>query len=213
MTVNGWLQILAFCAVLIAVSPFLGRYMAKVYSGEHVFLSPIFGPVERLLYRCFGVDPKREQDWKSYARSLIIFSFAGWIILYIVLRTQTIQPWNNYGGVTFDAAPWDVTFNTASSILTNTNWQYYGGETTMTYFSQMVGLTVQNFLSAGIGICVAIALIRGIIGRSGKSLGNFWQDLVRTILWILLPLSVLIALVLVFQGSIQNFSHYLGFNG
>jgi K+-transporting ATPase ATPase A chain len=213
MTVNGWLQILAFCAVLIAVSPFLGRYMARVYGGERVFLTPIFGPFERLLYRCVGVDPKREQDWKGYARSLIVFSLAGWIILYVVLRTQSIQPWNNYGGVTFHAAPWDVTFNTVSSFLTNTNWQYYGGETTMTYFSQMVGLTVQNFASAAVGIVVAVALIRGIIGRSGHSLGNFYEDFTRTVLYVLVPISFVSALVLVSQGSIQNFAHYVSVHG
>src|ERR1700733_10514051 len=125
----------------------LGRYMAAVYTGERTFLDPVMRYPERFAYRLFGVDPHRGQDWKSYARSLIIFSFVGWIILYVVLRTQSIQPWNNYGGITFHAAPWDVTFNTVSSFMTNTNWQYYGGETTMTYFSQMLGLTVQNFLS------------------------------------------------------------------
>jgi K+-transporting ATPase ATPase A chain len=213
MTVNGWLQIVAFCALLIILSPILGRYMAKVYTGERVFLTPIFGRPERLLYRCFFVDPKREQDWKSYARSLIIFSLAGWIILYVVLRTASIQPWNNYGGVAFHAAPWDVTFNTVSSFLTNTNWQYYGGETTLTYFSQMLGLTVQNFVSAAVGICVAIALIRGIASRSGRSLGNFYQDLVRTILYVLLPLSFVSALVLISQGSIQNIGHYVSVHG
>jgi len=131
----------------------------------------------------------------------------------LILRTQTLWDFTGLNPMGFHSAPWNVTFNTTSSFLTNTNWQYYGGETTMSYFSQMAGLTVQNFLSAGVGICVAIALIRGIIGRSGRSLGNFWQDLVRTLLYVLLPISVLVALVLVFQGSIQNFSHYLGFNG
>jgi K+-transporting ATPase ATPase A chain len=213
MTVNGWLQILAFCAALIILSPFLGRYMAKVYSGERVFLTPLFGGFERLLYRCFGVDPKREQDWKSYAKSLLIFSLAGWIILYVVLRSQSIQPWNNYGGTTFNAAPWDVTFNTVSSFLTNTNWQYYGGETTMTYFSQMVGLTVQNFASAAVGIVVAVALIRGIIGRSGTSLGNFYEDFTKTVLYVLVPISFVSALVLVSQGSIDNLSHYVSAHG
>jgi K+-transporting ATPase ATPase A chain len=213
MTVNGWLQIVAFCAVLIALSPFLGRYMAKVYSGERVLLTPVFGGLERLLYRCFGVDPKREQDWKSYAKSLLIFSLAGWLILYLILRTQSIQPWNNYGGTEFHAAPWDVTFNTVSSFLTNTNWQYYGGETTMTYFSQMVGLTVQNFASAAVGIVVAIALIRGIASRSGKSLGNFYEDLIKTVLYVLVPISFVSALVLVSQGSIQNLSHYVSAHG
>src|SRR5579863_1478553 len=202
MTISGWAEILAFCALLIVLSPFLGNYMAKVYTGQRVFLTPLFGRPERFLLRLFHVDAGREQDWKGYAKSLIIFSLAGWIVLYIVLRTQTIQPWNNYGGVTFHAAPWNVTFNTTSSFLTNTNWQYYGGETTLTYFSQMLGLTVQNFLSAGVGIAVAVALIRGIIGRSGKSLGNFWFDLVRTVLWVLLPISLVVAVVLTSQGVI-----------
>ena len=213
MTVNGWLQILVFCAVLIILSPFLGRYMARVYTGERVFLTPVFGGFERLLYRCFGVNPKREQDWKSYARSLIIFSLAGWIILYIVLRTATIQPWNNYGGVTYHAAPWDVTFNTVSSFLTNTNWQYYGGEATLTYFSQMIGLTVQNFVSAAVGIVTAVALVRAIASRSGKSLGNFYEDLVKTLLYVLLPIAFVSALVLVSQGSIENISHYVSARG
>ena len=178
-----------------------------------MFLTPLFGGFERLLYRCFGVDPKREQDWKSYAKSLLIFSLAGWIILYVVLRSQSIQPWNNYGGTTFNAAPWDVTFNTVSSFLTNTNWQYYGGETTMTYFSQMVGLTVQNFASAAVGIVVAVALIRGIIGRSGTSLGNFYEDFTKTVLYVLVPISFVSALVLVSQGSIDNLSHYVSAHG
>jgi K+-transporting ATPase ATPase A chain len=213
MTAGGWLEILAFCAVLIIVSPFLGGYMAKVYTGQHVWLSPVFGWLERLLYRCFGVDPTREQDWKSYAKSLILFSLAGWIVLFVILRTQTIQPWSNYGGVQFHSAPWDVTFNTTSSFMTNTNWQYYGGETTLTYFSQMLGLTVQNFLSAAVGIAVAIALIRGIIGRSGRSLGNFYADVVRTVLYVLLPIAFVSALVLVSQGSIQNIGHYVSVHG
>jgi len=213
MTANGWLQIITFCALLIVLSPFLGRYMARVYSGERVFLTPVFGGVERVLHRGFMVDPGREQDWKSYARSLILFSLAGWILLFAILRTASIQPWNNYGGVTFHAAPWDVTFNTVSSFLTNTNWQYYGGETTLTYFSQMLGLTVQNFLSAAVGICVAIALIRGIAGRSGKSLGNFYSDLVKTVLYVLLPISFISALVLISQGSPQNIAHYVAAHG
>ena len=127
----------------------------------------------------------------------------------MILRTQTLWNFTGLNPQHFHSAPWNVTFNTTSSFLTNTNWQYYGGETTMSYFSQMAGLTVQNFLSAGVGIVVAVALIRGIIARSGKSLGNFWQDLVRTVLYVLLPISFVVALVLVFQGSIQNFSHYL----
>jgi K+-transporting ATPase ATPase A chain len=213
MTVNGWLQILVYCALLIAISPLLGGYMAKVFTGQRVFLTPIFGLPERLLYRAFGINPAREQDWKSYAKSLIIFSLAGWLILYLVLRTQTLDPWNNYAGVKFYSAPWNVSFNTASSFMTNTNWQYYGGETTMTYFSQMVGLTVQNFASAAVGIVVAIALIRGIANRTSKNLGNFYCDLVRTILYVLLPISFVSALVLVSQGSLQNISHYVSVHG
>ena len=213
MTVNGWLQILVFCAVLIAIAPLLGGYMARVYTGRRVFLTRVVALPERLLYRAMGVDPEREQDWKSYAKSLIIFSLAGWLILYLVLRTQSIQPWNNYGGVAFHAAPWNVTFNTTSSFMTNTNWQYYGGETTLTYFSQMVGLTVQNFASAAVGIVVAIALIRGIANRTSSNIGNFYSDMVRTILYVLLPLAFISALVLISQGSIQNISHYVSVHG
>src|SRR5579863_6958817 len=213
MTISGWVEILAFCALLIVLSPFLGNYMAKVYTGQRVFLTPLFGRPERFLLRLFHVDAEREQDWKGYAKSLIIFSLAGWIVLYIILRTQSIQPWNNYGGVTFHSAPWDVTFNTTSSFLTNTNWQYYGGETTLTYLSQMIGLTVQNFASAAVGIVTAVALVRGIASRSGRSLGNFYSDLVKTILYILLPISFVGALILVSQGSIQNLSHYVSVHG
>ena len=165
-----------------------------------MFLDPILGGPERLLYRIIRVDPNKGQDWKAYAKSLIIFSLAGWLLLYFILRTQTLWNLTGLNPEGFHSAPWNVTFNTTSSFMTNTNWQYYGGETTMSYFSQMAGLTVQNFLSAGVGIVVAVALIRGIIGRSGKSLGNFWQDIVRTILYVLLPMSIVIALVLVSQG-------------
>jgi K+-transporting ATPase ATPase A chain len=160
-----------------------------------------------------GVDRAREQDWKQYAKSVIYFSLAGWLLLFLILRTQSIHPWAGYGGVTFHAAPWDVTFNTVSSFMTNTNWQYYGGETTMTYFSQMVGLTVQNFASAAVGIVVAVALVRGIANRRSSSLGNFYVDFVRTLLYVLLPISILSALVLVSQGSIQNLSHYVSVHG
>jgi K+-transporting ATPase ATPase A chain len=175
-----------------------------------VFLARVLGPFERGIYRVIRADVRREQDWKSYAASVMLFSLAGWLLLYLILRTQTIHPFNPQG---FHSAPWNVTFNTVTSFLTNTNWQYYSGETTMSYFSQMAGLTVQNFVSAAVGICVAVALIRGITGRSGKGLGNFWQDLVRTVLYVLLPISVLGALVLVSQGVIQTLGHYLNFTG
>ncbi len=213
MTFLGWLTIFGFAGILTVLAIPLGGYMAAVYTGERTFLDPILRGPERLLLKVMRVDPSRGQDWKAYAKSVIIFSLAGWLLLYFILRTQTLWNWTGLNPQGFHSGTWDVTFNTTSSFVTNTNWQYYGGETTMSYFSQMAGLTVQNFLSAGVGICVAIALIRGIIGRSGKSLGNFWHDLVRTILWVLLPISIVFALVLVFQGSIQNFSHYLSFNG
>ena len=213
MTFLGWLTIFLFVAILTALALPLGRYMAAVYTGERTFLDRLFGGPERLLYRVMRVDPSQGQDWKAYAKSLIIFSLAGWLLLYFVLRTQTLWNFTGLNPQHFHSGSWNVTFNTTSSFLTNTNWQYYGGETTMSYFSQMAGLTVQNFLSAAVGIVVAVAVIRGIISRSGKSLGNFWQDLVRTVLYILLPISFVVALVLVFQGSIQTFTSYLTVHG
>jgi K+-transporting ATPase ATPase A chain len=210
MTFAGWLTIILFAVILTVAAFALGGYMAKVYTGKRVFLSPLLAGPERFLLRVLRVDSERGQDWKSYAKSLIVFSLAGWLLLYLILRTQDAffvpHALNPLG---YHSAPWNVTFNTVSSFLTNTNWQYYSGETTMSYLSQMLGLTVQNWLSAGVGIVVAVALIRGIIGRSGKSLGNFWQDLVRTVLYVLAPISVLGALVLVSQGVIENFTTYL----
>src|SRR6201997_8054 len=213
MTFAGWLTIVLFAVVLTALAMPLGSYMARVYSGERVFLTPLFAAPERFLYTLLRVDPERGQDWKQYAKSLIVFSLAGWLLLYLILRTQTLWDWTGLNPQGFHSAPWNVTFNTTSSFLTNTNWQYYGGETTLSYFSEMAGLTVQNFLSAGVGIVVAVALIRGIISRSGKSLGNFWQDIVRTVLYILLPLSIIIALVLISQGALQTFGGYLTAHG
>ena len=204
---QGWLQIAVFLAVLVALTPLLGGYMARVYTGERVFLSPVFAPLERLSYRVLRVDPEQGQDWKAYARSLLVLSAVFWLALYLVLRTQTLHPFNPEG---FHSGTWDVTFNTTSSFITNTNWQFYGGETTMTYFSQMAGLAVQNFVSAAVGICVAVALIRGIVARGAGSLGNFWQDLVRTLLYVLLPLSIVGALVLVSQGVVQTLSDATG---
>src|ERR1035437_4914242 len=213
MTFLGCLTIFGFAAILTALAIPLARHMAAVYTGERTFLDWLFGGPERLLYRVMRVDPSQGQDWKAYAKSLIVFSLAGWLLLYFILRTQTLWSFTGLNPQGFHSGTWNLTFNTTSSFLTNTNWQYYGGETTLSYFSQMVGLTVQNFLSAAVGISVAVALIRGIIGRSGKSLGNFWQDLVRTVLYVLLPISFVVALVLVFQGSIQNFTSYLTVHG
>ncbi len=199
---EGWLQIALYVAVLVALIKPVGIYMARVFTDQRVFLSPAVGPIERLTYRVLRVKPAAEgQDWKAYARSVIVFSLFSWLALYLILRTQGIQPFNPEG---FHSGPWDLSFNTASSFVTNTNWQYYGGETTLSYFAQMAGLTVQNFVSAGVGIVVVVALIRGIVARSGREIGNFWQDLVRTLLYILLPISIVGALFLVSQGVIQN---------
>jgi K+-transporting ATPase ATPase A chain len=213
MTFLGWLTIFGFAGILTVLAIPLGSYMAAVYTGEHTFLDPVMRRPERFLHRVLRVDATKGQDWKAYAKSLIVFSLAGWLLLYLILRTQTLWNFTALNPQKFHSGTWDVTFNTTSSFMTNTNWQYYSGETTMSYFSQMAGLTVQNFLSAAVGISVAVALVRGIISRSGKSLGNFWHDLVRTILWILIPISFVVALILVFQGSIQNFTHYLNVTG
>jgi K+-transporting ATPase ATPase A chain len=220
MTFLGWLTIFLFAGLLTVFAIPVGNYLAAVYTGQRTFLDPLFRGPERMLYRVLRVDSSKGQDWKGYARSVIIFSLAGWLLLYLILRTQTLWNFTGLNPQHYHSGTWDVTFNTTSSFMTNTNWQYYSGETTMSYFSQMAGLTVQNFLSAGVGIAVAVALIRGIVSRAsrpegvvGNSLGNFWHDLVRTILWVLTPAAVVIALVLVLQGSIQNFSHYSTFNG
>src|SRR5512147_3044334 len=193
--VLGFVQIAIFCALLVATVPLLGGYMARVFTGERVVLTPVIAPLERLTYRLIRVDPERNQDWKAYARSVIVFSLVFWLLLYLILRTQGIHPWNPSG---FRSGTWDLSFNTTSSFVTNTNWQYYGGETTLSYFSQMAGLAVQNFVSAAVGIAVVVALIRGIIARHGDgTLGNFYKDITRITLYILVPLSVLATVVLV----------------
>src|ERR1700704_2352860 len=157
---QGWLQIGIFLIVVVALTPPLGAYMARVYQNERVFLTPVLGGVERLTYRVLGVDPKRDQDWKSYGRTLIVFSGLFWLALYLILRTQAIHPFNPQG---FSSGTWDVSFNTASSFVTNTNWQYYGGQTTLSNFSQMAGLTVQNFVSAAVGMAGLAQRTHGII--------------------------------------------------
>jgi K+-transporting ATPase ATPase A chain len=204
---QGWLQIAFFCLVLTAIVPLLGGYMARVFTGERVFLSPVLAPFERLTYRLLRVDASVSQGWKSYAGSLLVFSGLFWLFLYLVLRTQTLHPFNQGG---FHSGTWDVTFNTVSSFITNTNWQYYGGETTMTFFSQMAGLAVQNFVSAAVGIVVAVALIRAIGNRrqGATGLGNFWQDLVRALLYVLVPISIVGSVVLVSQGVVQDLGHW-----
>jgi K+-transporting ATPase ATPase A chain len=208
---QGWIQIAVFCAITVACVPLLGGYMAKVFSGERVFLTRVLGRPERFLYRLIRVDTERSQNWKSYAFSLIAFSAVSWLALYVILRTQTLHPFNPGD---FHSGTWDLSFNTASSFVTNTNWQFYGGETTLTNFSQMAGLAVQNFLSAAVGITVVIALIRGIAQRRGDSdgLGVFFVDLTRAVLYILLPLSIVIGLLLVATGVLQTLGGSVDFH-
>jgi potassium-transporting ATPase potassium-binding subunit len=209
VSAQGWLQIAIYLAVLTALTPLLGGYMARVYRNERVFLTPVFGALERGLYRVLRVDVSVQQDWKAYARTTLVFSALFFVVLYVILRTQGIHPFNPEG---FDSGSWDVSFNTAVSFITNTNWQFYGGETTLTYFSQMAGLAVQNFVSAAVGMAVLAAVIRGFASRGSAQLGNFWQDLIRTLLYILLPLSFVGALILVSQGVVQTLSGSVGYS-
>jgi K+-transporting ATPase ATPase A chain len=209
VTAQGWLQIGIYLAVLTALVPLLGAYMARVYQNRRVFLTPVVAPLERVIYRGLGVDPERQgQDWKGYGRTVIVFSALFFGFLYLVLRTQSVTPFNPEG---FGAGPWDLSFNTTASFITNTNWQYYGGETTLSYFSQMFGLAVQNFISAAVGMAVLAAVIRGFASRGAKELGSFWQDLTRSVLYILLPISIVGALILVSQGSVQTLSGSFAF--
>lgn len=206
MTINGWLQIAIYFAVLTALSVPLGRFMARVFEGERTFLSPVLAPVERGLYRLSGVDETREQGWLAYTISMLVFNAAGFLLLYALLRLQHLLPLNPQD---MSAVPPDLSFNTAVSFTTNTNWQNYGGESTMSYLTQMVGLTVQNFVSAATGIALMLALVRGFARRQAATVGNFWVDLTRATLYVLLPLSVALALVLVWQGVPQNLNAYV----
>ena len=205
MTVNGWIQIALFCAaILVCVKP-LGGFMARVFEGERTFLSPVLGPIERGIYRLCGVRPDQEQHWTSYTIAMLSFSVAGFVSLYLMLRLQAVLPFNPQG---LAAVGPDLSFNTAISFVTNTNWQSYGGESTLGYLVQMMGLTVHNFVSAATGIALVIALIRGFARRSARTLGNFWVDMTRAVLYVLLPLAILIALALVWQGVPQNLGAY-----
>src|SRR5579883_1786796 len=170
MTLAGWVQIAVYCVIIVALVKPLGAYMTRVFAGERTLLSPIFGPIERGFYAIAGVNPKAEQRWTSYAGAMLAFNFAGFLLLYAILRLQNFLPWNPQG---MDPMPADLALNTAASFVTNTNWQNYGGESTLSYFSQMAGLTVQNFASAATGIVLAVALIRGFARRSASSIGNF----------------------------------------
>jgi K+-transporting ATPase ATPase A chain len=205
MNIYSWLQLIFYIVVLIALAKPLGSFMAKVYQGERTFLDPILGPVERFIYRASGVKAEEEMNWKTYAVAAMIFNFLGLLVLYGLQRFQAVLPLNPQG---LGAVTPDSSWNTAVSFATNTNWQGYGGEVTMSYLSQMLGLAVQNFVSAAMGMAVLAAFIRGIARHTAKTIGNFWVDLTRTTLYILLPLSLVLALILVSQGVVQTFSPY-----
>jgi len=206
MTVNGWIQIAIYFAVLTALVVPLGRYMAQVFEGEGTFLTPVLQPVEAVLYSLGGVDKNREQHWITYTVAMLLFNAAGFLVVYGLQRFQAMLPFNPADQ---SAVPADLSFNTAVSFATNTNWQNYGGESTLSYLTQMVGLTTQNFVSAATGIVLAIALIRAFARASANTVGNFWVDLTRCTLYILLPLSIVGALILVWQGVPQNIGAYV----
>ncbi|HVY63442.1 MAG TPA: potassium-transporting ATPase subunit KdpA [Gammaproteobacteria bacterium] len=205
MTAQAFLQVAIYVGVLVALVKPLGIFMAHVYEGKHTFLSPALGPVERLIYRVAGVDAARETDWKRYTVGLLLFNLIGVVVVYLLQRFQGLLPLNPAG---MPAVSPDSSFNTAVSFATNTNWQGYAGEATMSYLTQMLGLAVQNFVSAASGMAVLVALTRGFVRRQSAEIGNFWVDLTRSTLYILLPLSLLLAIVLMSQGVVQTFAPY-----
>ena len=205
MTLNGWLQILFFLLAVFLVTPPLGSFMARVFTRQRTWLDPIMRPFERLVYRTTGVNESHEMRWTEYAVSVLLFSVVSMLVLYFIQRLQGGLPWNPQG---FGAVAPDLAFNTAASFTTNTNWQAYSGESTMSYLTQMAGLAYHNFVSAAVGIAVAIAFIRGIAQREKETIGNFWVDMTRATLWVLLPLAIVGALFLVSQGVVQNLKAY-----
>jgi potassium-transporting ATPase potassium-binding subunit len=205
MTTNGWLQIIAFLVMVFAVTKPMGVFMARVFNRERTLVDPIARPIEHLLYRMTGIDENHEMRWTEYAVAMLLFSGASMLALYLIERTQQYLPWNpqKFGPVAHDLA-----FNTAASFTTNTNWQNYSGETTMSYLTQMAGLAYHNFASAAVGIALAIAFVRGVARREKETIGNFWVDMTRATLWILLPMCVVYAMALVSQGVVQNLKPY-----
>ena len=206
MTVIGWIQILLYCAIVVALVKPLGWYMTRVFNGESTFLSPVLRPVERGLYWIGGVDEKREQHWLTYTVAMLLFHVGGFLIIYGLMRLQALLPLNP---AEQSAVAPDLSFNTAISFLTNTNWQNYGGESTLSYLTQMIGLTHQNFLSAATGIALAVALIRGFSRSSMRTIGNFWVDVTRCTLYVLLPICIVYTLFLVWQGMPQTLGAYV----
>src|SRR5712675_1457379 len=205
MTANGWFQISFFLLVIFLVTKPLGVFMTRVFSREKTFLDPMLRPIEKLVYRLTGVDEKREMRWTEYAVAMLLFSGVSMALLYLIERTQKWLPFNPQKFANVDPA---LAFGTAASFTTNTNWQAYSGETTMSYFTQMAGLAYHNFVSAAAGLAVAISFIRGVAQKEKDTLGNFWVDLVRGRLWVLLPICMVGALVLVSQGVVQNLRPY-----
>ena len=205
MTPNGWFQIAVFLALILAITKPLGVFMAKVFSGERTFLDPVLRPVERALYRVTGIDEKHEMRWTEYALAMLLFSAVSMLLLYLLQRVQLMLPWNPRHFANVGPA---LAFNTAASFTTNTNWQNYSGESTMSYFTQMAGLGYHNFMSAAIGIALAIAFIRGIARKEMETIGNFWVDMTRATLWVLLPMCIVYSLLLVSQGVVQNLRQY-----
>jgi len=201
VSASGWLQMLALLAVLAGVTPLLGAYIDRVFSGERVLLARALGPLERGVVRALAGREPEGLDWKTYGGCVLMFSAVCWLGLFVILRSQSVAPFNPQG---FGSPPWDVSFNVASSFASNSSWQFYSGETTLSDFSQMAGIAVQGFLSGAVGLAVAIAIARGFANRSGKELGNFWVDLTRALLYVLAPLAIVAALFLIAEGSIQT---------
>ena len=206
MTLNGWLQILVFCGILIALVKPLGGYMTRVFSGERTLLSPVLVPVERGLYALAGTSDREEQHWTSYAFAMLLFNLFGVFVLYALMRLQAVLPYNPAG---MAAVGPELSFNSAVSFVTNTNWQNYGGESTMSYLTQMMGFTVQNFVSAATGMAIAMGLIRAFSRASGKAIGNFWVDMIRATLYVLLPFCILLTLIYVWLGVPQTLGPYV----
>ena len=201
MTANGWFQIALFLLLILAVTKPMGVFMARVFNREKTFMDPVLRPIERVLYRVTGVDETHEMRWTEYTIAMLFFSGVSMLLLYVIERVQQWLPWNPQH---LAAVAPDLAFNTAASFTTNTNWQAYVPETTISYFTQMAGLAYHNFMSAAVGIAIAIALVRGIARRESETIGNFWVDLTRCILWVLLPVCLVVSLVFVSQGVIQN---------